>query len=147
MQTGLCLPCTASGSAKRKKSRAQTSHLSTQNSTNITQTPKLALHVGWGCSCCAESNPSALPCSLGCAWHCFVQLYWLRFVLCPFRAFPVVSVMDRDISALKVNTGCIFQEYREELSPTSRFSLQVLSKLFPGPIGGKVFQLPKGEKL
>lgn len=45
MQTGLYLPCTASGSAKRKKIRAQTSHLSTQNSTNITQTPKA------GCAC------------------------------------------------------------------------------------------------
>lgn len=40
MQTGLSLPCTASGSAKRNKRRAQTSHLSTQNSTNTTQTPK-----------------------------------------------------------------------------------------------------------
>ncbi|TRZ22952.1 hypothetical protein HGM15179_004152 [Zosterops borbonicus] len=57
------------------------------------------------------------------------------------RAFPVVPVMDRDISALKVKPGCIFQEYREELSPTSSFSLQILSK--PGPLVEKYFSFQK----
>lgn len=132
---------------EKKKRRAQTSHLSVQNSTNITQTPKAGSTCGLGLQLLwreQTTSPSLFPglclallCKPVLAKVCPLSLQSLSCGFCGGQRYL----------NLNVKAGCIFQEYREELSPTSSFSLQVLSKLFPRPFGGKVFQLLKGKKL
>lgn len=46
-----------------------------------------------------DTNHQPLPYPLSSDWCRFAVLHQLRFVLCLFRAFPVVSMIDRGISA------------------------------------------------